>query len=139
MLRRLMPRATGADLLQFREHAIGYGLAYSSAFETATEEELLACYNGMGPCWFPSIVVKVLDTLFNPFAPAFLIHDFDFTFADVTVEEFNLANRRLYMNMSIINRYENRYLTYLLYRFEIRRVLFMVRVFGWSTFTTRSI
>ena len=59
---------------------------------------LLAAYNGTGPEFLPERIRAKLDKIAEPFLPAVMVHDIDFTFSDGTVESFNRANDRLLEN-----------------------------------------
>lgn len=61
-------------------------------------DELDAAYNGCGPEYLPSFARKALDKITAVFAPAVMVHDVDFTFADGLKVAFDAANKRLLIN-----------------------------------------
>lgn len=63
-----------------------------------TIEQLDNAYNGCGPEYLPSFARKALDKITAVFAPAFMVHDVDFTLADGLKAAFDAANFRLLIN-----------------------------------------
>lgn len=61
-------------------------------------DKLMSAYNGAGPEFLPERIRVKLDKIAEPFLPAIMVHDIDFTFSDGTVESFNKANGRLFAN-----------------------------------------
>lgn len=61
-------------------------------------EDLELAYNGCGPEYLPSFARKALDKITAVFAPAFMVHDVDFTNADGLKAAFDEANYRLLIN-----------------------------------------
>ena len=59
---------------------------------------LCRAYNGCGADWMPQSLRDRLTSLFAIFAPAFLIHDWDYTNSDGSEEKFHAANLRLFTN-----------------------------------------
>ena len=61
-------------------------------------EQLDASFNGCGPEYLPPAARKALDKITAVFAPAFMVHDVDFTYADGLKAAFDAANFRLLVN-----------------------------------------
>lgn len=55
-------------------------------------------YSGVGADSFPAFVRWVLTIIFKRFAPAVLIHDFDFEVLSKTNRNFHAANKRFLNN-----------------------------------------
>lgn len=63
-----------------------------------TLNELDAAFNGCGPEFLPEGVRQTLDRVTSVFAPAFMVHDVEFTLADGLKAAFDTANFRLLVN-----------------------------------------
>ena len=81
-----------------RERAVEAQLEGSAVIGAHTVDELAAVYNGCGPEWLPRSVREFLSRHFAEFAPAFLVHDWDFAQSDGTRLSFSRANDRLERN-----------------------------------------
>lgn len=66
-----------------------------------TIKDLDAAYNGCGPAYLPAETRQKLDRITAVFAPAFVIHDVDFSSADGLKVAFDEANVRLLINCVI--------------------------------------
>lgn len=71
----------------------------SPDFWKAPMSTLVECYNGTGPEWFPQGLRHVLDEVLELALPAVLIHDFDYSYNDGSLAQFEAANSRLYKNI----------------------------------------
>ena len=113
-------------------------LEQSSGFEWAILEDIAKVYNGAGAEWMPDWQRDVLTDLLDPFEPAFLIHDWDYSYSDGTKKSFKLANRRMYRNMKkIVNAIYNPrtlvyFLPYLYWRFKAFAAYRACVRFGWD-------
>ena len=85
-------------IAQLKTRIILLDLGRNPAFDDQDVRSLAAVYNGCGPAWSPAWARRELTRRFAMFEPAFLIHDWDFAYADKTCEEFNRVNRRLLKN-----------------------------------------
>lgn len=94
------------EMLKLREKVIRYNLEATPEFKEASLNTLLNVYNGCGPDWLPETVRDLLTRHYELFEPAFLVHDFDFTYLPKTEERFHEANNRLYDNCVRIVRAE---------------------------------
>ncbi len=95
------------------------GLDMPQAFKDATDAEIDADYNGIGPDQMPDFIASYLKKLdvpaseiaalaalarkaatdiFSEFQPAAVIHDYEFTHSDKTEAGFHAANDRLLAN-----------------------------------------
>ena len=63
-----------------------------------TLDELDAAFNGCGPEFLPEGVRQTLDRVMSVFAPAFMVHDVEFTLSDGLKAAFDAANLRLLVN-----------------------------------------
>ena len=67
-------------------------------FRFASDEQLQACYNGIGPeAWAPGLR-SIVTALLDRFEPEALIHDWEFTYQPRTYTAFTLANIRFAWN-----------------------------------------
>lgn len=87
-----------------RRDAIRLCLDGSVNLSSLSVNRLAQIYNGTGPEWMPARFRSWLDDLFQPFLPAVMIHDYDFSMSDGTVESFDAANTRLKKNCYICAR-----------------------------------
>ena len=83
---------------QLKTRAILLDLDRDPAFDEQDSRSLAAVYNGCGPEWSPAWARRELTRRFRLFEEAFLIHDWDFAYADKTRVEFKLVNRRMLRN-----------------------------------------
>lgn len=81
-----------------------YALLIPESYKKADAEMLLTIYNGAGPEKWPAKIRAVLDDFLNLFAPAILVHDYDFSCSIKSRIHFDLANKRFRQNMAIIIR-----------------------------------
>ncbi len=75
-----------------------YDLDVDMNFKFEDIRVLLAVYNGCGPDWMSKNIRGMLTEYYEFFEPAFLAHDWDFTFLPKTEKCFHRANRRLLSN-----------------------------------------
>ena len=87
-----------AHVAGLRERAVEAQLEGSAVIGAHTVDELAAVYNGCGPEWLPRSMREFLSRHFAEFAPAFLVHDWDFAHSDGTRLSFSRANDRLERN-----------------------------------------
>lgn len=63
---------------------------------------LCADYNGIGPEFFPERLRRAIDSLAEDLQPAAMIHDFRWSHADGSEDDFNFSNTELEVNFSLI-------------------------------------
>ena len=83
---------------QLKTMVILLNLERDPEFDRAEHRSIAAIYNGCGPEWSPSWVRRQLTSRFQLFEEAFLIHDWDFAYAEKTRDDFLEANRRMLRN-----------------------------------------
>ena len=93
------------NVIKLREKCKKYKLEAPEAFWECPEFELSLIYNGAGPDWMPEWGRFVLTFFLRIFAPAFLIHDFEYYKSNKSKNGFRAANQRMWRNMNKINRY----------------------------------
>lgn len=86
------------ELNRLRAEVARLNLQGREAVLALTLEQLDASFNGCGPEYLPSFARKALDKITAVFAPAFMVHDVDFTNADGLKAAFDEANYRLLIN-----------------------------------------
>ena len=76
-----------------------YDLERPSSFDMASLEQIAATYNGIGPEWLPKRLRNWLTDGFGYFAPAALVHDWEYRFSeDRSRAAFTACNERLRRN-----------------------------------------
>jgi len=81
-------------------YCVGHGMEGLEYLEGLTLEEILACWNGIGPEGFPSWLRGLADKVLAVFRPACLIHDVMFARSpDRGREAFARANAVLRRNL----------------------------------------
>ncbi len=98
------------------------------------KNNLSAIFNGCGPESLPNFARKFLDRYFSLFAPAFLVHDWDYAKLEKTKENFKISNKRLYKNMKILVKNRCKWYTSWYFYFESWRLYGACKTFGWSAF-----
>ena len=86
------------ELNRLRAEVSRLDLQGRDAVLALTLDELDTAFNGCGPEFLPEGVRQTLDRVTSVFAPAFMVHDVDFTFADGLKAAFDAANLRLLVN-----------------------------------------
>jgi hypothetical protein len=79
---------------QINEHELNC----EESFSSTSVEVLNDVYNGCGPDWMPLQFRSVLTELLDEYEPAFLVHDWDYTFLRKNEASFHRANKRLFHN-----------------------------------------
>lgn len=99
--------------------------------------ELLRAYNGCGPEWMSEERRARLDRALKLFAPAVLVHDWDFAHSDGTHDGFVAANKRLLHNCRALADYTYCAANPLRYmrRADADMVYAFCQAFGWSAWT----
>lgn len=88
--------------MKLKDMVHAYELEVTDEFQKCKEEELEYIYNGAGPDWLPAWGREVLSDFLKLFAPAFIVHDFDYSRSDKTLKSFHEANNRMLRNMKKI-------------------------------------
>lgn len=94
-------------------HIREYDLESELDFKFEADKVLEAVYNGCGPDWLPGDIRDLLTSHYEFFEPAFLIHDWDFTFLPKNEVKFHRANERLLSNCKRIIECEYRWWNFL--------------------------
>lgn len=81
-----------------RGEVLRLDLAGKDAVLALTFEELAASYNGCGPEFLPDAARQVLDKITSEFAPAFMVHDCEFSKSNARKVAFDASNRNLLIN-----------------------------------------
>lgn len=83
---------------ELRQIVVRLNLYRDILFDSQCTRSLAAVYNGCGPEWSPVWVRRELTRRFRYFEAAFLIHDWDFAYAERTRAAFKAANKRMLKN-----------------------------------------
>ena len=75
-----------------------YRLSVPTAFKRENIETLEAVYNGIGPEHWNHLLRGIITALFLLFAPAALVHDYEFSVLPKNYKHFTQANCRLAYN-----------------------------------------
>jgi hypothetical protein len=94
------------QVTELRAKCIRLELDADPSFWICPIEVLANIYNGAGPDWMPGWGRAILTFILRLFAPAFLIHDFDYEMSDKTRKGFKLANSRMWKNIRKILKFE---------------------------------
>ena len=86
------------ELNRLRAEVSRLDLQGRDAVLALTLDELDAAFNGCGPEFLPDAARQTLDRVTTVFAPAFMVHDVEFTLADGLKVAFDAANLRLLVN-----------------------------------------
>ena len=86
------------ELNRLRAEVSRLDLQGRDAVLALTLDELDAAFNGCGPESLPEGVRQTLDRVTTVFAPAFMVHDVEFTLADGLKAAFDATNLRLLVN-----------------------------------------
>jgi hypothetical protein len=79
--------------------AEAYDLEVCRSYRHACLDDVVPVYNGIGPEWLPKALRELLTDRFGYFAPAALIHDWDFAKSeDRSMLAFAESNNRLRRN-----------------------------------------
>ena len=86
------------EITDIRDAAIRLHLIGSPWLVYTPIDVLSKCYNGTGPEFLTQKIRDKLDAACQPFLPAVMIHDVDFTMSDGSRRSFRIANLRLLLN-----------------------------------------
>jgi len=89
---------TVADTDRLRCEVSRLGLSGRERVLALSSAALASAYNGTGPEFLPARIREKLDDLADPFLPAVMVHDVDYTFSDGTISSFRAANIRILVN-----------------------------------------
>lgn len=87
-----------AHVRQLKIHCFDAGLSMPEMFRYASQEELQACYNGIGPDRWSSCFRRFTTWILTFLEASALIHDWEFTYQPKNYGAFTLANLRLAYN-----------------------------------------
>ena len=97
-----MPGDVVAELLA---QAITYDLEMPADFRLAPTWKVEEVYNGIGPDWLPKVMREWMTDRWGYFAPAALIHDWEYQFPIVRDRQhFTDANERFRRNCHLLLR-----------------------------------
>lgn len=86
------------NISTYMEEIEKYNLDTPVGFLETPVETIGNYFNGIGPDWFPKPVVDFLTDTLGFFAPACVIHDWEYSQKPKTDEAFKAANQRLHTN-----------------------------------------
>ena len=113
-----------------RAFCFEFGAHAPESFWMASESELAAACNGIGPEHWPSWARSVLSVLLRPLEASAEIHDWDYSLPHKTFRAFTEANARLAVNVILEAVYDCRpacMLTGIL-------AALLCQVFGWRAY-----
>lgn len=90
---------------ELRKHIVKSNQVAPSGFFSASDTELQACYNGIGPDMWSKRFRGLVTELLKYFESDALIHDWEYTYQPKTYVHFTLANLRFAAN-AFINAYD---------------------------------
>lgn len=86
------------DIERLREECVSIGASASPQFWSASNEDVRACFNGVGPgCWSTK-ALKTVNAILDECDAMAMVHDYEFTHSARNYIAFSLANLRLLVN-----------------------------------------
>jgi hypothetical protein len=113
-------------------------LEHDKRLENTSMTEWKKIYNGIGVTAMPRYVRGLLERFYADFAPAVMIHDWDFSCLEITKANFDLANARFYSNCLILVRATKPWYSTWYWKLEAHRLAKTCHYCGWRWFIARN-